>query len=134
MSELAGLEALTQRKATRYAEPEIEGIGKVRIRSISGSDYAKSQGLKSRAAFAFNEKKQDLGNRLAHEADLKLIQMCWVDANNTPVVDSPDRFEGVDSAIVAALLQACESHCGAEGAVAAGKGSSETSSDKTSTE
>lgn len=114
-SDLAGLADLAGNNRTRYAEVDVAGIrGKVRLRSLSGSHYARVQGLKSQAMYKLaNDKPRD-AQRFTEEAEATMVQLMWVDASGNPVASSPSQlgFRDIDVAVKEALVAACETHLG----------------------
>ncbi|MEM8865367.1 MAG: hypothetical protein AAGF31_07430 [Planctomycetota bacterium] len=132
-TKLAGKDALQASAQTRYAEKEVPGFGRIRMRSISTSAYARIEGMLSRAAVALSDPNREDGVRMLVDAKIAFIAETLVDENNEKWLNGEEsqQLRNLDSAVFSAIEDACNRHCGIQGidVEARAKNSSETTGD-----
>lgn len=91
----------------RFADVEIEGLGKFRIRSLSDKD-------KSTYDAAAINKEGKFNRNAAISANARLVQLCCVDADGNQMfsVNQVPQLQELDAGALGELADACREHCG----------------------
>ncbi len=107
MSELIGRDALLGAPARRFAEVAIEGLGRVRIRSLTELE-------RSRIEASMRDKKGNLSSSRMVDLKCRLIVDSVVDGEGNPLFTNSDidRIRQQDSKVTNSLVEAIQAHCG----------------------
>lgn len=117
MSDFAGVEAFTKDQPRRYTVVDVPGFGRVRLQSLRTSEFAKVEGITTRATSALFSGKRAEGARLLLEAKVTLVTLCVVDGDGQRVLgpEHAENLKALDASVLSALEEACSKHNGVEG-------------------
>jgi hypothetical protein len=107
MSDLISRDALLGAAVRRFAEVDIDGLGRARIRSLTELE-------RSRIEASMRDKKGQLSSSRMVDLKCRLIVDAVVDAESNPLFTNSDieRIRQQDSKVTNALVEAIQAHCG----------------------
>ena len=110
MSESNGFatrEVLTQRRPRRFASVEVDGWGKVRIRSLTELE-------RSRFEASIRDKTGQVSSSRMVDLKCRLIVLCVVDAEGNQILQDADisALREQDSKLTNDLVEKIQAHCG----------------------
>lgn len=107
MSQLISRDALLGAAVRRFAVVEIEGLGNVRIRSMTELE-------RSRLEASIRDKKGNLSSSRMVDLKCRMIVDSVVDENGNPLFTNRDidQIRQQDSKVTNALVDAIQKHCG----------------------
>jgi hypothetical protein len=115
MSSFASKESLAASAGKRrYRDEHVPGVGTVRYRSLTGSEFARTSAAQTRMVMACNARDTKAAERATREYHLATIVAGVCDENSDPIFTPDDRelIESLDAGIVERLVAGVTSHAG----------------------